>query len=530
MRIALVSPYSWTYPGGVTRHIEALAGRVRPAGPRRPRARPLRPRSTAGRRCCTAARGPQARDAARLARARSGAHDRLAVQRRRLQPRRHAVARPDAAPRAARGRIRRRPRPRAGRARRRLGRADAARTRRSSARSTATRAIPQHKVAALLGARRKLNRLHVRIAVSEAAAWTGRRFYGGRYRDHPQRRRRARRAACRAARRARPASRCASPSSARPSSARACRVLLRAFEALREHVPAELIVIGATARSSSRCWSTARASPRSAASTTPRRSAALRSADLLVRPVARRRELRHGPHRGLRRRHAGRRLGHRRLPRRRRRRRRRPARPARRRHRPRRDAARPRAGPGARAAMARRRRARAPSATPGRGSPAGPDAPTRTPSRWPAPEGATERAGVRLGAAARRRPGQRRPARRLPSLEPRRPGGRGRLVARARRSASPALATVAGSYLALQHIGLERIGDALVRSSPAVGARRPRPDVRLDGAARRLLARDPERRAARGAAAPGRRPPGHLDRRADVRHAARRASASRRAR
>ena len=28
MRIALVSPYSWTYPGGVTRHIEALAERL----------------------------------------------------------------------------------------------------------------------------------------------------------------------------------------------------------------------------------------------------------------------------------------------------------------------------------------------------------------------------------------------------------------------------------------------------------------------------------------------------------------------
>src|SRR4051794_2565921 len=27
MRIALVSPYSWTYPGGVTRHLEALAER-----------------------------------------------------------------------------------------------------------------------------------------------------------------------------------------------------------------------------------------------------------------------------------------------------------------------------------------------------------------------------------------------------------------------------------------------------------------------------------------------------------------------
>ena len=28
MRTALVSPYSWTYPGGVTRHIEALAAEL----------------------------------------------------------------------------------------------------------------------------------------------------------------------------------------------------------------------------------------------------------------------------------------------------------------------------------------------------------------------------------------------------------------------------------------------------------------------------------------------------------------------
>ena len=27
MRVAILSPYSWTYPGGVTRHIEALAER-----------------------------------------------------------------------------------------------------------------------------------------------------------------------------------------------------------------------------------------------------------------------------------------------------------------------------------------------------------------------------------------------------------------------------------------------------------------------------------------------------------------------
>src|SRR4029078_11221023 len=32
VRIALLSPYSWTYPGGVTRHIEALAGELVAAG------------------------------------------------------------------------------------------------------------------------------------------------------------------------------------------------------------------------------------------------------------------------------------------------------------------------------------------------------------------------------------------------------------------------------------------------------------------------------------------------------------------
>jgi len=32
MRVALVSPYSWTYPGGVTRHIEALAGQLMATG------------------------------------------------------------------------------------------------------------------------------------------------------------------------------------------------------------------------------------------------------------------------------------------------------------------------------------------------------------------------------------------------------------------------------------------------------------------------------------------------------------------
>src|SRR4051812_50105091 len=32
MRVALVSPYSWTYPGGVTRHIEALRAELERSG------------------------------------------------------------------------------------------------------------------------------------------------------------------------------------------------------------------------------------------------------------------------------------------------------------------------------------------------------------------------------------------------------------------------------------------------------------------------------------------------------------------
>jgi phosphatidylinositol alpha-mannosyltransferase len=43
-----------------------------------------------------------------------------------------------------------------------------------------TKAIPNH-LATALGARRMFNRLAARIAVSEAAAWTGRRWFGGHY-------------------------------------------------------------------------------------------------------------------------------------------------------------------------------------------------------------------------------------------------------------------------------------------------------------------------------------------------------------
>jgi phosphatidylinositol alpha-mannosyltransferase len=86
----------------------------------------------------------------------------------------------------------------------------------------------------------------------------------------------------------------------------------------------------------------------------------------------------------------------------------------------------------------------------------------------PEPQGVARRAAVRVGALPAD-PQGRAPARRLPSLDPI-PGTRGRTGLRlARRGvlAGAALATGAGAYLAVEHIGLNRIGDALVRSSPA---------------------------------------------------------------
>lgn len=48
----------------------------------------------------------------------------------------------------------------------------------------ATKPVPQ-AIGNLIGQRRMMNKLHVRIAVSDAARWTAERFYGGRYRVIP---------------------------------------------------------------------------------------------------------------------------------------------------------------------------------------------------------------------------------------------------------------------------------------------------------------------------------------------------------
>jgi phosphatidylinositol alpha-mannosyltransferase len=103
-----------------------------------------------------------------------------------------------------------------------------------------------NNLANFFGARRRLNRLHVRIAVSEAAAWTGRRFFGGTYRvipngvevpdEIP---------APRAVDAGGEALRIAFVGQA--VERKGLPVLLRAFEALREHLPVTLDVVGVTA-------------------------------------------------------------------------------------------------------------------------------------------------------------------------------------------------------------------------------------------------------------------------------------------
>ena len=241
VRIALVSPYSWTYPGGVTRHIEALAGRFLEEGHE---VRVLAPLDPPDRLSARLHRGRVAAGAraARLPRA-ARAHRRLPGQRRGVESRAARRTRIDAAPRARRPATS-------------TSCTCTSRSRRSSAgTSLCSSDVPlvgtfhcysdnrvSNNIANLLGARRRLNRLPVRIAVSEAAAWTGRRFFGGHYRvipngvDVP-----------------------AEPPIAAGSARTRCEivfvgqaverkglpVLLRAFEALREIVPARLTLVGA---------------------------------------------------------------------------------------------------------------------------------------------------------------------------------------------------------------------------------------------------------------------------------------------
>jgi phosphatidylinositol alpha-mannosyltransferase len=242
MRIALVSPYSWSYPGGVTRHIESLALHLRADGHT---ARILTPFDPDDRRSVRLHRGarPQRRELdenlTALGRtvgfAANGAVSNLSISPSAIWALREELRHGDydvvhvhepIAPVLCWDVL--------GYCRLPLvGTFHAYSTNRLT-----------NGIGNVAGASRRMNRLAVRIAVSDAAAWTGRRFFGGEYRvipngvevpDHLER------------------DEPTTPTSERPLrlvfvgqavERKGLPVALRAFEALREHVPVTLDLVG----------------------------------------------------------------------------------------------------------------------------------------------------------------------------------------------------------------------------------------------------------------------------------------------
>jgi phosphatidylinositol alpha-mannosyltransferase len=243
MRIAFLSPYSWTYPGGVTRHIEALAECFIKEGHD---VRVLAPYDLPGRLSTVLHRGAAPQQLA--------TPDYLVPLGRTVGFKANgAVSNLAITPYSVASTLREL----------RTGGYDVIHVHEPLAPLPAWvatdwvrlplvgtfHAYSENKltngIARLLGARRVFNRLHRRIAVSEAAAWSARRFYGGHYTVipngvhlDPQRAQRG---------------------AARPMDERlrivfvgqaverkGLPLLLRAFEALRDHIPTELTVVGPT--------------------------------------------------------------------------------------------------------------------------------------------------------------------------------------------------------------------------------------------------------------------------------------------
>jgi phosphatidyl-myo-inositol alpha-mannosyltransferase len=261
VRIALLSPYSWTYPGGVTRHIEALACELRERGHEPRVLAPYDPDDALSRRLHRGA-APQQREMPEgfvslgrtIGLPANGAVSNLAFRpatvramRRELREGAYDVAHIhepvvpllswDAM--CSSGEL-----PLVG----------TFHTYSESVLTNGFAAVP-------LGGRRRMNHLHVRIAVSEAALWTARRFFGGRYRVIPNgvhlddAHAAAEALASDAASAVSADSAVAAGSTARPLrilfvgqsvERKGLPVLLRAFEALREELPATLTLAGAT--------------------------------------------------------------------------------------------------------------------------------------------------------------------------------------------------------------------------------------------------------------------------------------------
>ncbi len=240
MRIAVVSPYSWTYQGGVNRHVEALAeellGRghhVRVLAPFDPPDRlskalhqaPAEDRERPdylvdlGRTVGFGANGavsnlspfPQGIIAGRRE-LRQGGYDVVHIH----EPVAPMIGWDTSLSSAA---------PAVG-----------------TFHAYSTKPFPNN-LASLLGARRVFNRLSARIAVSEAAAWTGRRWFGGDYEIVPN-----------------GVDTAAAPTDpkrhteelrilfvGRPEERKGLPILLTALGGLVEHVPCRLTIIGAEA-------------------------------------------------------------------------------------------------------------------------------------------------------------------------------------------------------------------------------------------------------------------------------------------
>ncbi len=249
MRVALLSPYSWTYPGGVTRHIEALSTELVAQGHDVRVLAPFDPDDELSRRLHRGAR-PQPRQPGT---------EFIPLGRTIGLPANGAVSNLSLSPAAV---FRMREELRSGRydlvhihepvvpalgwdALCSLGELPLVGTFHTYSENLLTNGI----AALPLGGRRRMNRLRVRIAVSEAAAWTARHFYGGRYRIIPN------------GVQLHDGGRAPVPAEPRAPEQplrilfigqaverKGLPVLLKAFEALREQVPATLTLVGAAAQ------------------------------------------------------------------------------------------------------------------------------------------------------------------------------------------------------------------------------------------------------------------------------------------
>jgi phosphatidylinositol alpha-mannosyltransferase len=239
VRIALVSPYSWTYQGGVNRHVEALAEEFLGRGHH---VRVLAPFDPPGRLSRALHRAePESREVPDYL---------IPLGRTAGFPANGAIS--NLAPFPAGGVV-------APRRELRQGRYDVVHIHEpvvplvgwNAALGTeipavgtfhtySTKPVPNY-IATALGARRVFNRLSARIAVSEAAAWTGRRWFGGHYEIVPN-------GVDVSAAPSTPKARSEQLRIAfvgRPEERKGLPVLLAAFGALVEHVPSRLTVIGA---------------------------------------------------------------------------------------------------------------------------------------------------------------------------------------------------------------------------------------------------------------------------------------------